>query len=209
MTSERTSAVYQSDKRQTSLLDFYTDVAGQLNTKVFLWGALVQALVLELNDGNLLLLKGLAEQTKDNRLLRSALVEALVRFGEGNRSQTEKFIQELIGDLHPPKSFFVELARLLRPVRDDFQQSQPQKMIVVEAAMRLRLTELLEDLAVEPSPWLRNLAAQHIFYLWKQDHQAGMQLLELFKPACTRQAWTARPWSRGIHTGAGRCHSGC
>jgi hypothetical protein len=178
MTIEETRAVYQSANKQTSLLDFYSDVAGQLNTKVFLWGALVQALILELGDGNLPLLKGLAEKTTDNRLLRSALVEALVRFGEENRSQAEKYIQELIGELHSPKSFFVELSRLLRPVRDEFQPSQPQKMIVVEAAMRLRLTDLLKDLAVEPSPWLRNLAAQNIFYLWKQDHQLGMQVLD-------------------------------
>ena len=44
--------------------------------------------------------------------------------------------------------------------------------------MRLRMTELLEDLAVEPSSWLRNLAAQNIFYLWKQDHQEGIKVLD-------------------------------
>jgi hypothetical protein len=161
------------------LIDFYNDVANQLNTKVFLWGALVQSLVLELNEGNISLLKSLAEKTTDNRLLRSALVEALVRFGEGNRDKAKEFIIELIGQLTPPpRNFFSELARLLRPAREQALEAQPQKMIVVEAAMRLRLTDLLETLAVEPSPWLRNLAAQNIFYLWKQDHQAGLKILE-------------------------------
>lgn len=171
--------LYQRDRNPTHLLDFYSDVANQLNTKVFLWGALVQALVLELKDSNISLLKGLSEKTTKNRLLRSALVEALVRFGEENQSQAEKFILELVGNLTPPpKNFFVELVHLLRPVAEETSQEQPQKMIVVEAAMRLRLTKLLENLAVEPSPWLRNLAAQNIFYLWKQDRKTGMLVLE-------------------------------
>src|SRR5512147_867684 len=114
-----TRADHRVDGRQASLLDFYLDVADQLNTKVFLWGALVQALVLELGDGNLFLLQELAEKTTDNRLLRSALVEALVRFGEGNKPQAIKFIQELIGELHPPRNLFVEFTRLLRPIREE------------------------------------------------------------------------------------------
>lgn len=164
---------------QSSLLDFYSDVADQLNTKIFLWGALVQSLVLELKDGNLFVVKELAEKTTDNRLLRSALVETIVRFGEENREQTEKFIYDLVGQLTPPpKNFFVELSRLLRPIRDDVPQDQHQKTVAVEAAMRLRFTDLLKDLAVEPSSWLRNLATQNIFYLWKQDHQVGMKILD-------------------------------
>ena len=149
MINAKADRLYQAAKEQTQLLDFYRDVAGQLNTKVFLWGALVQALVLELNDGNLSLLKGLAEKTSDNRLLRSALVEALVRFGEVNTQKAKEFILELIGQLtSSPKNVVVELVRLLRPMRDDTLQAQTQKMIVVEAAMRLRLTDLLETL-----PW--------------------------------------------------------
>jgi hypothetical protein len=167
---------------QGDLLYFYLDVADQLHTKIFLWGALVQALVLELKVGNLLLVQGLVEKAPNNRLLRSALVEALVHFGEGNRKKAEEFIQALVGQLTPlPKSFFSELARLrsaLWPVQDEDMQDQQQKTIVVEAAMRLRLTGLLENLAVEPSPWLRNLAAQNIFYLWKQDHDAGFKVLD-------------------------------
>lgn len=171
--------LYQAAREQLSLLDFYGDVAKQLNIKVFLWGAMVQALALELNDGNLSLVKGLAEQTSDNRLLRAALVEALVRFGEGNRRHAETFVLELIGQLTPPpRNVFAELARLLQPAREDALQAQSQKMIVLEAAMRLRLTDLLENLAVEPSAWLRNLAVQNIFYLWKQDHQAGIKILD-------------------------------
>ena len=179
MINQRTGEIYQVGQEQASLLDFYSDVARQLNTKVFLWGALVQALVLELKDGNLFLVKSLAEKTTDNRLLRSALMEALVRFGEGDQEKAKNFIIELIGKLTPPpKNFFVELIRLLRPVRNEDLQAQPRKMIVVEAAMRLHLTDLLESLAVDPSPWLRNLAAQNIFYLWKQDHQAGLKVLD-------------------------------
>jgi hypothetical protein len=71
----------------------------------------------------------------------------------------------------------VELWRLLRPVREESLQNQPQKMIVVEAAARLQMTDLLEELAIEPSSWLRNLAAQNIFYLWKRDRQAGLKVL--------------------------------
>ena len=180
MTNTRTETFYQADRQQFALLDFYSKVADQLNTRVFLWGALVQALVLELKDGHLTLLKGLAAKTTDNRLLRSALVEALVRFGEEDRERAETFILELIGQLTPPpKNFFEELARLRRPAEEEAEsQVPPEKMIVVEAAMRLRLTKLLEDLAVEPSSRLRNLAAQNIFYLWKQDHGVGMQVLD-------------------------------
>ena len=39
-------------------------------------------------------------------------------------------------------------------------------------------TGLLEVLAIEPSPWRRNLAAQNIFYLWKQDREAARRVLE-------------------------------
>ncbi len=173
--------LYQAAKESAKGSDFYSDVAEQLNVKIFLWGALVQSLVLELKDGNLSLLAVLAEKTTDNRLLRSALVEAMVRFGEGDkeRERAGEYIVQLLGQLTlPPRNFFVELWRLLRPVREESLQGQPQKMIVVEAAARLGLTDLLEKLAVEPSPWLRNVAAQNIFYLWKRDRQAGIKVLE-------------------------------
>src|SRR6185369_14652426 len=130
MINEGIGAYHQPAKDLASLLDFYSDVASQLNTKVFLWGALVQALVMELRDGNISLIKGLGETASDNRLLRSALVEALVRFGEGNKEKAKEFILELIGQLTPPpKNVFVELFRLLRPIQENTSQTQTSKMI--------------------------------------------------------------------------------
>ena len=70
--------------------------------KVFLWGGSVQALVLELKDGDISLLEVLARKTTDNHLLRSALVETMVRFGEGNREKAKEFIMQLLGQLTPP-----------------------------------------------------------------------------------------------------------
>jgi len=171
--------LYQAAKDVSDRVGFYTDVANQLNKKVFLWGALVQAMVLELKDDNPSLLGVLAEKTAENRLLRSALVEALVRFGEGDQARTEGFIAALVGQLAPPpRTIFGELWRLLRPVKNDFSHPQPKKMVAIEAAARLRMTALLEEAAVQPSPWLRNVAAQNTFYLWKQDHQAGLKVLD-------------------------------
>ena len=171
--------LYQAAKEFANKIDLYSDVAESLNVKVFLWGALVQALVLELKDGNISLVEILAGKTTDNHLLRSALVETLVRFGEGNKEKAKEFILRLLGQLTPPPgNFFVELWRLLRPIRDESLQDQPQKMIVVEVAARLGLTDLLEELAIQPSPWLRNVAAQNIFYLWKRDQQAGIKIMD-------------------------------
>jgi hypothetical protein len=58
------------------------------------------------------------------------------------------------------------------------QENQPQKRIAIEAASRLRMTELLEQAAADPAPWLRSLATQHIFYLWQKEPEAAFQALE-------------------------------
>lgn len=171
--------LYQTAKEITNGVDIYLAAAEHLNAKVFLWGALVQALVLELKDGNISSLNLLAGKTAENRLLRSALVEVLVRFGEGEAKKAKDAILQLVGQLTPaPANFFAELWYLLRPVKDEVQHDRPQKMIAVEAAARLGMTDLLEELAVGNSPWLRNLAAQNIFYMWKRDRQAGMKVLD-------------------------------
>ena len=90
--------LYQAAKESANKIDLYSDIAGRLNVKVFLWGALVQALVLELKDGNISLVEILAGKTTDNHLLRSALVETLVRFGEDNREKAKEFICSCLGN---------------------------------------------------------------------------------------------------------------
>ncbi len=171
--------LHQAAGEATSRAEFYAGISSHLNAKIFLWGALVQALVQELKEDNFSLISILAANVEDNHLQRSAIVEALVRFGELDRTKAQKMVMEMIGELTPPPgNFFVELWRLLRPMRDDMHQVQQQKMIAIEAAARLRMADILEILLVEPSPWLRNVAAQNTFHLWKQDPQLGIRILD-------------------------------
>ncbi|MCX6911788.1 MAG: hypothetical protein NT167_01800 [Verrucomicrobia bacterium] len=96
----------------------YLRVASALPDHVFLWGALVQALIRELQGGNLSLLASLTSESERNRLLRSALVTALVRFSEDHRDKIHRFLQDLIGDLTPlPRTFLGQVWRLVRTTR--------------------------------------------------------------------------------------------
>jgi hypothetical protein len=162
-----------------SQVDFYEEVIAALPDSLFLWGALVQALTLELINGNFSLFADLAAKNEQDRLRRHALVSVITQFGEQYRERADAFLWELIGPLTPPPRTFLDaLWRLLRPVEDAATELPIQKAIAVEAAAQLKITELLVEAAGDASPRLRAVAAQHSFYLWQKDNEAGFQVLE-------------------------------
>jgi hypothetical protein len=157
----------------------YEEVILALPSNLFLWGALVQALTLELAQDNVPAFVALVPKGGQDRLLRNVLVTALTNLGEANLSKAEAVIGELIGPpAPPPRTFFGELWRLLRPAREGVVEVPIQQVVAVEAAARLRMTSLLVEVAANPSPGLRAVAVLHSFYLWKRDPSTGFQVLE-------------------------------
>lgn len=162
-----------------SQMAFYQNVAKALPDRLFLWGALVEALARELQQGKQDLFTALIPEYEHNPLLENAMAEALVRFGERDRDRAEQLIKALIGQLIPPPGNILKgVWRLLRPVKDSSDSVPSRQSIAVQAASRLKLIKLLEDLAAEPSPNLRTLAQQQIFYLWKEDPPGAFRVLD-------------------------------
>jgi hypothetical protein len=157
----------------------YEDVISTLTSNLFLWGVLVQALTLELAAGNQTLIVKLIPKSKEDRLLRSAMVAALTNYGEADLDRATTFIWKLLGSLTPmPRTFVGELWRLLRPIKEEPTDLPIRQIIAIESSAHLKMTDLLEEVAANPAPKLRALGAQHTFYLWKQDQAAGFQILD-------------------------------
>ena len=171
--------LHSAMKDTTDTMGIYLGVAGALPDKVFLWGALVQGLEFELKAGRTSVLERLSGETTGNPLLHSALVKALARFGGDSPQKAEEYVWALLGKMTLPSRFiWTDLRRILRPPKDPPLEAQAKKRVAIDAASRLRITNLLEQAAAEPTPYIRNLASQNIYYLWREDPEAGFEVLE-------------------------------
>jgi hypothetical protein len=157
---------------------FYDRLAESMPNRLFLWGVLVQALTRELVGGNTARFEHLVSSSETNPLLHTVLVAALKAFGDRDLVLAHGVVRQLIGDLTPaPRNVLTALWRVRLPIRESAAEPPARQRIGVEAACQLGMTDLLEDLAADPAPGLRALAAQQVFYLWTVDRSAGLAIV--------------------------------
>ncbi len=156
----------------------YEAAIAALPDHVYLWGALVQALVRELADGNLPVVAALAPRAENNPLLRNALVTALVRFGEDHQADVRASVQALLGPLTAgPASNLARIWQMLRPQRNRRQVTM-QQVMALDVAAQLGMTEFLEAAAADRSAALRAAGVLYSFYLWRRDPDLGFRVVE-------------------------------
>ena len=162
----------------------YDAAIAALPERIYLWGALVQALVRELESGNQAVIGVLAPRAENNPLLCSALVNALVRFGEDHLDQVRQFLTTLTGlrtgvPLDTGALSNVQrVRRLLWPEERTVEKLTMQQAIGLDVAAQLGMTEFLEAAAADKSASLRSAGVLHAFYLWRQDPELGFQIVE-------------------------------
>lgn len=158
----------------------YKKVGSVLGDCLFLWGALVYAITLDLLEGDgEKVFDSLVPGARDNPLLRSVLITAMTRFGEKDFDAASECVKRLAGELTPlPRNIFEALWRLVPLTRDRIPEPSMEQQIAIEAAAALEMIEFLAQAAADVSPKLRGAAALHTFYLWQKQPEKGFQVLD-------------------------------
>jgi hypothetical protein len=157
----------------------YAPVITALPDHVYLWGALVQALIRELRGGNMQIVASLAPDAERNRYLRSALVSALVRFGNDHKEDVHSFLFKLTGSTPAPaRSFLAQAWGLKDRLQREAERATIEDLIGVDVAAQLGMTDLLAAAAADASEGLRSAAVLHTYYLWKRNHEPGYKVLD-------------------------------
>jgi hypothetical protein len=145
----------------------YAKLGEQSEKKAFLWGALKDALFLELERGSpgeiRELFPALAEQQTGS--LRSALLAALLEFAEVSPGTVDDLVSLMLGQASQVKG-----------------ELEPRALgsgtLAVELAARLRSWEPLKEAALMPSSVMRSLGVTYLYYLWPSDPKQGAKALQ-------------------------------
>lgn len=140
----------------------YKEILGMLNEKPFLFGVLKTALKLELEMQTPSEVFLELAYTEDH-LSRDLLAETLAEYGEDHDPMTVKPILE---------------AMLVVQPGPDVIKARTPKRICVRVARQLMLADLLIIAALSNDETLRRSAAMETYYLWRADHNVGIQVLE-------------------------------
>ncbi|MBN1138184.1 MAG: hypothetical protein JXM73_16460 [Anaerolineae bacterium] len=145
----------------------YADLGVQAQEKSFLWGALKDALFVELekraaDQGWELFLALAGQQTSS---LRSALQAALVEFAQAAPGP----VQDLVSDI---------LTQAGQKQGEVDPQTRGSGTLAVELAARLGSWEALEKAALMPSEVMRSLGVTYLYYLWPTDPRRGEQAMQ-------------------------------
>lgn len=161
--------------------EYYRNLSGFLDDKPYLWGALKNALFTELKKGNVLLIHKLAQiVSSSDRLLRNAVVSSLVEFSEIEEEAVAVsiLVNDMTQPLHGPAHSIIETTkRLLFRKRYDAIPLKPEQAIAIEVASRLGFEGLLIKAATDRAHAIRQAAILHIFYLWRNDSEAGYRIM--------------------------------
>ena len=145
----------------------YADLGTQAQEKAFLWGAVKDALFLELekrkaDQGWELFLALAAQQTSS---LRSALQAALVEFAQAAPGPVHELVSEMLAQAGQKRG-----------------EADPRMLgsgaLAIELAGQLGNWESLEKAALMPSDVMRSLGVTYLYYLWPSDPKRGEQALQ-------------------------------
>jgi hypothetical protein len=149
-------------KSEEQKITVYRNLFGQINEKPYLWGVLKRSLKLELSE---LKSQYLVEQLcyAEEPMIQDLLVATLREFGD-----------EYTPDTVAP----ILMSLLEEQVEETNLKSRTSKRIAIRVARHLKALNPLVTAAVSTAEPVRAMAAQEAYYLWQDDHDAGIELLE-------------------------------
>jgi hypothetical protein len=160
--------------------DRYQKLAEAVRTHPFLWGAVKNALISELEAGQEDLLYKLACQP--DQALRELVIAVLTEYGQGRSDQSVilRLMKRLLAVHRERLGFWGRLRAYLpgKSVEKIDQVGRAAAMTALEVARRLRLAEVLEEAVQDPSQTVRVIAMRNIYHYWRQDPASGFELLE-------------------------------
>lgn len=150
------------EKSEEQKIAAYRDPLRKINEKPYLWGVLKRALKLELST---LKSQHLVEQLcyTENPMLQDLLVATLREFGD---EQTPDAVAPIL------------LSLLSQQVKAIDLESRTAKRIAIRVARHFKMIEPLKIAATSLAESIRALASQEAYYLWRDDHDSGIELLE-------------------------------
>lgn len=158
----------------------YQELVETVRTSPFLWGAVKNALVSELEAGQKELLYKLACQP--DQALRELVISVLTEFGQGKSDQFVilGLMKRLLAVHRERLGFWGRLRADLpdRVVERVDPIGRGAAMTALEVARRLRLADVLEEAVQDPSPHIRVIAMRNIYHYWRLESIAGFELLE-------------------------------
>ena len=145
----------------------YAELGAQAQEKAFLWGALKDALFLELEKGTADQIRELFPELAGQQTssLRSALQAALVEFAQAAPGPVHDLVSEMLAQAGQKRG-------------EVDTQTLGSGTLAVELAAQLGSWESLEKAALMPSSIMRSLGVTYLYYLWPSDPTRGEQVLQ-------------------------------
>lgn len=158
----------------------YQELVASIRTHPFLWGAVKNALVKELDEDKEDLLYALSCQPDHGT--RELIIAALTEFGLAQADQTSilSLIQRMFSAHKSRRKGWKWLKSLLpgQPTEELEEVAQSLAKIALEVALNLKKAGILDDAAKDPSEIIRMIAIRNIYHFWLKDPQAGFALLD-------------------------------
>jgi hypothetical protein len=156
--------IFELSEKHANPFEMYGGLIGLIKTEPFLWGAIKNALIAELQRDNTQLILSLAQLAEDP-IVNGVLVAAIEAFGRRNQEGCFRFLSELrhVG----PKT---RRGLLGRPIGDEPPLSiQMARRTAVEAAYRLGMIQVIEGGARDSSSAVRAISNQLIWQLFRGE----------------------------------------
>jgi len=172
--------IYKKHHNSSDIQARYQELAVTIRTHPFLWGAVKNALISELETGQEELLYKLACQS--DQALRELVIAVLTEYGQGRSDQAVilRLLKRLLAVHRERLGRWGKLRQYL-PGKI-MEQADPigrgAAMTALETARRLRLIEVLEEAVQDPSQYVRVVTIRNIYQYWRMDKNSGFTLLE-------------------------------
>ena len=139
----------------------------------FLWGAIKNALLVELENDEFDLIAALSRI--DRQSVREILVLVLTEYAQEHPEETRQLLQRLTKPGGIKRVLFGIVPPLLGKWVD--KKARTAKKVVAEAARSLEETTLLEQLAVDTDRSIRVQAMRNAYHVWRANPEKGLEIL--------------------------------
>jgi len=168
--------LYELNEGKANLVEAYDRLVTEIRDRPFLWGAVKNALLFELKEGqyDLAVKLSQSEELDVKELMTAVLSES----GRENREPTRHILGELL-------KLGTELKHSIRrriktPVSPELElplRLRMAKRVAIEVAYELEMVNILERAGCDSSPSVRTAAAKQGYKLWTKDREKGFQLI--------------------------------
>jgi hypothetical protein len=170
--------LYELSQTQEDRPAFFKKLIRQISTVPFLWGAVKNTLVRELQaheDDTVLPLCFTDEQR-----VKEMMVSVLTEFGCDQPTAVETLLDSLLPVKERMSRFrsLLQLFRIGKVRLNTNGRSRNAKKITIEVASNLNMPQIFQTAAMQADPTIRTAAVRYAYYLWQRSPEAGFHILE-------------------------------